>query len=135
MFRKDTSVLANIYHREKYFDDFKRENLLPNKLSQLGSGVSWGDIDGDGDSDVYVGGASGFSGRIYINNGSGGFSNNFQLVFNIDAMHEDMGSIFIDPDGDGDLDLFVVSGGVECEPGDEILRDRLYLNDGYGKNE
>ena len=133
MFKKDTSVLANIYHREKYFDDFKRENLLPNKLSQLGSGVSWGDIDGDGDSDVYIGGASGFSGRIYVNNGSGSFSNNFQLVFNIDAKHEDMGSVFIDPDGDGDLDLFVVSGGVECEPGDEILQDRLYLNDGYGK--
>ena len=133
MFTKDTGKLSEIQHREKYFDDFKRENLLPNKLSQLGSGVSWGDIDGDGDNDVYVGGASGFPGRIYVNNESGGFTDNFQLVFNNDAKYEDMGSIFIDPDGDGDLDLFVVSGGVECQPGDKILQDRLYLNDGYGR--
>ena len=38
-----------------------------------------------------------------------------------------MGSIFIDPDNDGDLDLYVVSGGVECNQGEAILKDRLYL--------
>ena len=31
-----------------------------------------------------------------------------------------------------DLDLNVVSGSIECEPGDDVLRDRLYLNDGRG---
>tara|TARA_X000001036_G_scaffold64152_1_gene54783 strand:- start:6966 stop:10709 length:3744 start_codon:yes stop_codon:yes gene_type:complete len=133
MFKKGKSSIANIFHREKYFDDFKRENLLPNKLSQLGSGVAWGDIDGDGDEDVYIGGASGFSGRTFVNNGSGNFSEKFQLVFKVDADYEDMGSIFIDPDNDGDLDLFVVSGGVECSAGDNILQDRLYLNDGNGQ--
>ena len=45
---------------------------------------------------------------------------------------EDMGVLFIDPRCDGDLDLFVVSGGVECEPGDNILQDRIYINDGFG---
>jgi len=132
MFKKSEGSIANIYHYEKYFDDFKRENLLPNKLSQLGSGVSWGDIDGDGDDDIYIGGASGFPGRIFTNNGSGSFVNKFQFVFNNDADYEDMGSIFIDPDNDGDLDLFVVSGGVECRAGDKILQDRLYLNGGSG---
>ena len=41
MFKKDTGPLADIKHREKFFDDFNREKLLPNKLSQLGSGVTW----------------------------------------------------------------------------------------------
>ena len=132
MFKKDSGGLASVRHREKFFDDFKREKLLPNKLSQLGPGVSWADIDGDGDDDVYIGGASGFPGRVFVNNGSGSFANRSQLVFKNDAGHEDMGSIFIDPDSDGDLDLFVVSGGVECGPGDKILQDRLYINDGYG---
>ena len=132
MFKKDSGGLASVRHREKFFDDFKREKLLPNKLSQLGPGVSWADIDGDGDDDVYIGGASGFPGRIFINSGSGSFANRSQFVFKNDMEYEDMGSIFIDPDRDGDLDLFVVSGGVECRPGDKILQDRLYINDGYG---
>ena len=60
MFVKDKGSLSKIVHQEKIYDDFKRENLLPNKLSQLGSGVSWGDVDGDGDDDIFVGGSKGF---------------------------------------------------------------------------
>ena len=52
--------------------------------------------------------------------------------FGSETEFEDMGTLFFDTDGDGDLDLYVVSGGVECEPGDAVLRDRLYLNDGKG---
>ena len=132
MFTKSNSALSAVQHREKIFDDFRREKLLPNKLSQLGSGVAWGDIDGDGDDDVYLGSASGYGGRIYINNGFGSFDYRQQRVFLDDFRYEDMGSIFIDPDNDGDLDLYVVSGGVECQKGDKILQDRIYLNDGSG---
>jgi len=132
MFVKDRGSLSKIVHQEKIYDDFKRENLLPNKLSQLGSGVSWGDIDGDGDDDIFVGGSKGFPSKLYINKGKQKFENKFQLVFINDSKYEDMGSVFFDPDRDGDLDLFVVSGGVECNPGDPILQDRLYINDGKG---
>ncbi len=132
MFVKDDGSLSKIIHRERFYDDFKRENLLPNKLSQLGSSVSWGDVDGDGDDDVFIGDSRGFASQLFINKGKKIFENKFQPAFINDANHEDMGSVFFDPDRDGDLDLYVVSGGVECDAGDPILKDRLYINDGKG---
>ena len=52
--------------------------------------------------------------------------------FNQAAACEDMGAVMLDVDGDRDLDLYVVSGSVECEAGASELADRLYLNQGNG---
>ena len=53
-------------------------------------------------------------------------------TFQNDAAREDMGGLFFDFDGDGDDDLYVVSGGLGRWPGDFLLGDRLYVNDGSG---
>ena len=58
-------------------------------------------IDGDGDDDIYIGGASGFPGKIYANDKSNFFSKG-QQAFIYDAGFEDMGKLFIDPDRDND---------------------------------
>ena len=132
MFEPGKTGIEEITHREKSFDDFKRQPLLPNQYSQLGPGIALGDFDGDGDDDLYVGGASGQTGKLVENLGDGNYREKQQPVFRADLKCEDMGAIFADLDSDGDLDLYVVSGGVECEPGAAILQDRLYLNDGAG---
>ncbi|MDP6755624.1 MAG: FG-GAP-like repeat-containing protein, partial [Candidatus Marinimicrobia bacterium] len=135
MFSSSEVGLANVIHQEMEYDDFQRQKLLPNKSSQLGPGMSWGDVDGDGDDDAFIGGSAGFMGMLFLNLGNGQFKNALQSCFTYDVRSEDMGSLFIDFDRDGDLDLYVVSGGVECEPGDALLRDRLYINDGIGNFE
>lgn len=122
-------------HREKKFDDYLRQPLLPNKQSQYGPGVAVGDIDDDGHDDVYQGGAAGDYGKIVLGGDKGGFKHASNLIAAVQNDHaqEDMGCLFFDADRDGDLDLYVASGGVECDPGSVLLVDRLYINDGNGK--
>ncbi len=123
--------ISGIQHKETGYDDYDRQPLLPQRLSRLGPGMAWGDVDGDGDEDLYVGGASGHSGALYRSEGR--IDGKAALLFEADQDSEDMAPLFFDVDGDGDLDLYVVSGGVECEPQSPLLRDRLYLNDGTGQ--
>ena len=125
-------ALKDAKQTERPFDDFAREPLLPNRLSQLGPGMAWGDVDGDGDDDVFIGGPAGRPGTLYQTR-RGSFEAVHPAAWQRDAGSEDMAPLLLDVDGDGDLDLFVVSGGVEHDSGAEELRDRLYLNDGKGR--
>ena len=129
LFQRGTQF-EGVRHRESDYDDFQREPLLPWKLSRLGPGLAVGDANNDGLEDLYLGGAAGQTGMLSIHQPNGVFRQVPQACFEADKASEDMGALFFDADGDGDQDLFVVSGGVECEPGDPVLRDRLHLNDG-----
>jgi hypothetical protein len=117
---------------ETHYDDYARQPLLPARLSQLGPCLAMGDVDGDGDDDLYLGGPAGQPGRLFLVDQAGQLAPSDQQAFLFDDYYEDMGALFIDADSDGDLDLYVVSGGIECRPTSSSLRDRLYLNDGSG---
>ncbi|MCH8992044.1 MAG: CRTAC1 family protein [Acidobacteria bacterium] len=90
------------------------------------------DADGDGYEDLFIGGAAGQAGRLFLASRSGRFSGPKPGPWDEDRLSEDMAPLWLDVDSDGDLDLYVTSGGVECKAGDAVLRDRLYLNDGTG---
>ena len=127
-----TSIDAPAFtHQEKIFDDFARQSLLPGRLSQFGPCLAAGDTDGDGDNDVFVGGATGQASSLFLNDGKGGFQASPQAVFEEFGKYtESTGAVWFDADGDKDLDLYVVSGSVENDPGNIFYRDRLYFNDG-----
>lgn len=122
-------------HRENRFDDFLRERLLPNRLSRSGPGIAVGDVDGNGLDDVWIGGARGYAGALFLQNQSGQFSRSEDsAAFVADSASEDTGALMFDADNDGDLDLYVASGGNDFAPSEfAFLQDRLYLNDGKGK--
>lgn len=116
-------------HIENEFDDFKKEVLLPHKNSNHGPSLAVGDINGDNLEDVFVGGAIEQAGRLYVQNPDGNFTP-IPGPWIQDVRQEDMGAAFFDADNDGDLDLYVVSGGNEYVANSIDYKDRLYLNEG-----
>ncbi|MCU0862484.1 MAG: FG-GAP-like repeat-containing protein [Planctomycetes bacterium] len=120
-----------VRHVEREFDDFAAQPLLPHRLSRLGPGMASGDVDGDGRDELWIGGAAGQAGTL-LRTGIDGKHVPIAGPWREHAECEDMGACFVDFDRDGDLDLYVASGGVEAEEGSAALRDRLYENDGKG---
>jgi hypothetical protein len=127
---KETMGLQH-QHRENYFDDFEAEVLLPHKTSAFGPGISVGDLNGDGLDDLVVGGASQYEAGLYFQT-RGGFKKQAVKAIEKDNQFEDLGSLIFDAEGDGDNDIYLVSGGNEFAYNSEMLQDRLYLNDGRG---
>jgi hypothetical protein len=122
----------NVDHIENHYIDFKREPLLHHKYSEEGPAVSIGDINGNGLEDLYIGGAMGYAAKLFIQNQDGTFSEKLIPAFQDDKHHEDVGALFFDANGNGHLDLYVVSGGSEKPENDSFYQDRLYINDGKG---
>ncbi|MEH6537352.1 MAG: VCBS repeat-containing protein [Psychroserpens sp.] len=120
-------------HKENEFDDFEEEILLPHKLSQNGPFSAVEDVNGDGLEDLFIGGAANQSGILYLQNKSGKFIKSPSQPWSGEMASEDMGCLFVDVDGDQDFDLYVASGGNEFETGNQLLKDRLYINNGEGQ--
>jgi len=126
-------VGVDFTHRENTFYEYTREPLIPHLLSTEGPGLAVGDVNGDGSDDIYVGGAKWQPGRLFVQHANGTFSIAKQPAIEADSLAEDVDAALFDADGDGDLDLYIVSGGDEFWGDAEALRDRLYLNDGHGR--
>ncbi|HRG68845.1 MAG TPA: VCBS repeat-containing protein [Saprospiraceae bacterium] len=126
-------LLGEIHSVENYYDDYKKEILIPHKMSTLGPCLATGDVTGDGNDDIYLGGCAGTSGVLYIQQADGGFLPATSSPWIAHKASEDIDALFFDADGDKDLDLYVASGSNEFAVGSPLYKDRLYINEGGGK--
>jgi hypothetical protein len=122
----------HIIHKssEDDFVDYKQgQPLLLRKYSQDGPGIAVGDINRDGREDFIVGGPAHHAAKIFLQGADG--------TFTTDSLpsksSEDMGLLLFDADGDGDQDLYCVSGSAEFGLRADQYQDRFYLNDGTGR--
>jgi len=132
LFTAERILDSGFRHRENDFIDFNKDPLIYNMYSSMGPKMSIADFNGDGLEDFYLGGAKDQPGMMAVQQQRGNFLKTNTLVFDKDKDSEDIGSVFFDADNDGDLDLYVTSGGNETGINSFSYIDRLYLNDGKG---
>ena len=82
-------------------------------------GVDLADVDGDGDMDAFVANYSSEANKVWLNNGSGVFTDSGQNLGSWKSTDVD----FTDIDGDGDVDAYVSN---------QNQGDKVWLNDGSG---
>ncbi|MBN8248140.1 MAG: VCBS repeat-containing protein [Verrucomicrobia bacterium] len=70
---EDVSDRLNHRHAETSAEDFARQPLLPYRLSQLGPGAAWMDLNGDGLDDLVVGAGRGGALGVFVQDSPGRF--------------------------------------------------------------
>jgi hypothetical protein len=129
---KDVTTASgiNYKHTDVPFYDYASQRLLPQKFSQFGPFISTSDVNGDGKTDFFIGGAFNFSGAIFTQQNNDHFAS--QKLINSIKLEEDESSTMFDADGDGDLDLLITSGDTRYDDTSIYYKPRLYLNNGKG---
>ncbi len=109
LFTDATALLGGATHVDSLYADFKRQPLLPSRLSQLGPGVSWIDVDHDGRDDLVFG--SGRGGRLTVLRNAG---ETFVPIATPGAAQSvDLATVLSVPNGRGGTQLLVGQSNYE----------------------
>ncbi|MCC6286776.1 MAG: VCBS repeat-containing protein [Chitinophagaceae bacterium] len=136
LFKEVTHSLGVTYqHSQTDYIDFNIQKLLPHKLSEYGPPLAAGDINGDGLDDVIIGGNSSLGIMALLQQPDGGFQQKAIVEADAGNSHiqfQNMGTILLDADSDGDPDLYISRGGYESKSNSIAYQDLFLINDGKG---
>ncbi len=118
--------------KQSAFVDFKISPLLPYQLSKIGTALAKADVNGDGLDDLFIGASSGNESFLYLQTKDGKFIRATEQPWNNEKVFTNADALFFDADGDGDKDLYLVSGGADYPLNSSNYQDRFYENDGHG---
>ena len=122
----------NFVHKQSSFVDFKISPLLPYQLSKIGPCIAKADVNKDGLEDLFVGASAGQESFLYLQTADGKFVLANSQPWNNEKTFTNADALFFDADGDGDDDLYLVSGGTDYSLNSKNYEDRFYENDGHG---
>ena len=119
-------------HKENPFVDFNRERLLYHMMSTQGPCTSVADMDQDGSPELILPGPKGSPTMVYSKQSNQWVSNN-----RMQPTGQSLGAEYVecevnDYNGDGLPDLYMASGGTELSEFDNLLHDRIWVNNGKG---
>jgi enediyne biosynthesis protein E4 len=131
IFKKSVTNLGiDFIHQENDFVDFTAQKLIPYQRSDRGPATVVGDLNNDGKSDIFFGGAQGKQAAIYLQNGTG-FSKKIFSTIVADSIYEDASAVIGDFNGDRQNDLIVASGSGQYAAN---LIHRMYLGNALIKS-
>ncbi len=99
--------------------------------SGMNAGVAVGDYDSDGDSDFFVPNGLGVADQLYRNLGGGQFEE-IAPSLGLASTHNNRGALWVDFDGDGDLDLLVAADDFQQSSSFVPSTLTLYRQNGDG---
>jgi len=112
----------------RFFQNDSGRGFRAVSMPMPGAPTAWGDVDNDGDVDVFV--AQGFGNdQLWRNDGKGLFSNitvDSKIVNNAPTVT----ALWLDIEQDGDLDLFIANGRSTVNGSEVYYQDKLWRNDG-----
>lgn len=121
--------IADFLHKEDNFDDFKRDKIIPHRVSRSGPVIAVADINKDGLQDFYITGAKNQRSALFIQQTNGTFKA-IPIDGSVPNKDDEVAAIFADIDHDGFPDLITGIGSNASDGSDTSQHLSVYMNRG-----